>query len=539
MSTSQTELLETAVEQARGWVDPERVEVAERALAGVSDREAIYDQHVVVALAGGTGSGKSSLFNGLIGRDVSETGVARPTTSRALGFVSGDAGAGNELLSWIGVPDHHTEVVDGIPEHLVLLDLPDHDSAAVEHRLEVDRLIDKVDVLIWVVDPEKYADAELHHGYLRPLADHAATFIVVLNQIDLISDEARREIQGDLENLLKEAGLSRATVMATSAATGSGVAELRSEVVRRVNDGSAAREKTGADLDSAARGLIEGAGGDLPKISDSDEMIEKMSVAVGAGEVQELAAANYGDDARQHLGFFLTTWAKAVWRGLRSRLPFGGKPTADAKHAIEVVVPPVRGAAATQVSSLALAPVTDLEEHLPGPWAARARTEAEGRAEALPGQLDEKLRRLEFSYRRPRWWWLFTIIQTLLGVLAVVGFLWLAASVLLLFLRFPEPPVPTVGGVLDFLGIPRWQFDEVPVPSLMLVGSLILGPILGWIGTGLSKAGQRRQRSRARKKVRKTVAEVVEPEVIVPLNAHRERREAILASAGAVRTASG
>lgn len=536
MSTSQTESLAAALEQARGWLDARSVEAAERALTGVSDREAIYDQHVVVALAGGTGSGKSSLFNRLVDRELSETGVARPTTSRTLGFVSGEAGAANELLAFIGVPEHHTEIIDGIPEHLVLLDMPDHDSAAVEHRLEVDRLIDKVDVLIWVVDPEKYADAELHDGYLRPLADHAATFIVVLNQIDLIADDARREIQADLERLLAEAGLTRATVMATSAVTGAGVDELRAEVVRRVNDGSAARAKTGADLDAAARGLIEAAGEELPTTVVPGEMVDKMAIAVGAGEVQELAAANYADDARRHLGFFLTTWARATWTAIRTRLPFGGRATTDPRHAIEVVVPPVRGAAATQVTSLALAPVTDLEDHLPGPWAARARSEAEARAEALPALLDTDLRRLEFSYRRPRWWWLFTLIQTLLGVLAVIGFLWLAASFVVLFLRFPEPPVPTLGGLFEFFGLPRGRFEDVPLPSLMLVGALILGPLLGWLGTGLSRAGQSRQRRRARKKVHETVRGVVEPEVIAPLEAHRARREAIVTAARAVRT---
>ena len=41
---------------------------------------------------------------------------------------------------------------------LVLVDLPDHDSAAVQHREQVDRILALVDAVIWVVDPEKYAD---------------------------------------------------------------------------------------------------------------------------------------------------------------------------------------------------------------------------------------------------------------------------------------------------------------------------------------------------------------------------------------------
>ena len=37
--------------------------------------------HTVVALAGPTGSGKSSTFNALAGRDIAGVGVRRPTTS--------------------------------------------------------------------------------------------------------------------------------------------------------------------------------------------------------------------------------------------------------------------------------------------------------------------------------------------------------------------------------------------------------------------------------------------------------------------------
>ena len=52
----------------------------------------------------------------------------------------------------------------------MLLDLPDHDSTVAAHRLEVDRLVALVDVLVWVLDPQKYADAAIHERYLRPLA---------------------------------------------------------------------------------------------------------------------------------------------------------------------------------------------------------------------------------------------------------------------------------------------------------------------------------------------------------------------------------
>src|SRR5271166_2972240 len=59
--------------------------------------------HTVVSLAGGTGSGKSSLFNQLTGADFSAVGVTRPVTDEAHACVWGVAGSG-PLLEWLGVP---------------------------------------------------------------------------------------------------------------------------------------------------------------------------------------------------------------------------------------------------------------------------------------------------------------------------------------------------------------------------------------------------------------------------------------------------
>ena len=68
----------------------------------------------------------------------------------------------------------------------MLLDLPDHDSTEVSHHLEVDRLVELADLLVWVLDPQKYADAAVHDRYLAPLASHQDVMLVVLNHIDTV-----------------------------------------------------------------------------------------------------------------------------------------------------------------------------------------------------------------------------------------------------------------------------------------------------------------------------------------------------------------
>ena len=74
----------------------------------------------------------------------------------------------------------------------MLLDLPDHDSTEVAHHVEVDRLVELADLLVWVLDPQKYADAAVHERYLKPLASHRDIMLVVLNHIDEVPRGAPR-----------------------------------------------------------------------------------------------------------------------------------------------------------------------------------------------------------------------------------------------------------------------------------------------------------------------------------------------------------
>src|SRR5699024_8885033 len=132
---------------------------------------------------------KSSTFNALAGLDLSAVGVRRPTTSWTTACVWGQDGA-TELLEWLGIPARHQVTRDSLLDTgredarlhgTVLLDLPDHDSTEVSHHLEVDRLVQLADLLVWVLDPQKYADAAVHDRYLAPLADHAEVMVIVLN----------------------------------------------------------------------------------------------------------------------------------------------------------------------------------------------------------------------------------------------------------------------------------------------------------------------------------------------------------------------
>ena len=234
---------------------------AESVLKRAGERLRLSGNHTVVALAGGTGSGKSSLFNALAGATFSPPGVTRPTTRHAHACVWGMQGAA-PLLDWLGVQRRHryarASVLDSGEsdlDGLILLDLPDHDSVVAASMAAVDRLSKLADMVIWVLDPQKYADAAVHDRYLIPLAGHAGVFTVVLNQIDVLSPPQARDCGEDLRRLLDAEGLADTPLLAVSAQTGLGIPELRDLLMETVMRNRTAGDRIAADIDALVDGF--------------------------------------------------------------------------------------------------------------------------------------------------------------------------------------------------------------------------------------------------------------------------------------------
>ena len=145
-----------AADLAEGRLDSGVVSAA-RAVAGrAGARLGLGLESTIVALAGPTGAGKSSLFNALAGEELVAVGVRRPTTATATAAVWGDVD--DALLDWLQVPRRHRRP-DPALYRLVMLTLPDFNSVANDHWREVDRQVPLVDLLVWVTHPQKYADA--------------------------------------------------------------------------------------------------------------------------------------------------------------------------------------------------------------------------------------------------------------------------------------------------------------------------------------------------------------------------------------------
>lgn len=328
------------------------------------ERLALGVDHTVVALAGGTGSGKSSLFNAITGSDFAVPGVARPTTSQVTAAAWGPADA---LLDWIEVaPERRLSVGElvsgeGVPwktaqptsdaelAGLVLLDLPDHDSINKANRDQVDRVVPLADLIVWVVDPQKYADHALHAAYVTVASDHGQPSLVVLNQTDRLSEDDALAVAQDLARLVHAQGIEGVPVLLASARTGRGIDGLRAELAAAAASRSVAAEAVRADL-------------------------------VAAGRLLEGALARDAEPVMPDAEFFIAAFARAA--GVDARAHAAGEVAAGRSR----VIPEALGAPLAAVEQLRLEWIDVATAGLPVAWHAvmsKAVKSAEGLADEL------------------------------------------------------------------------------------------------------------------------------------------------------------
>ncbi|WP_327107088.1 YfjP family GTPase [Nonomuraea glycinis] len=530
--------LTEAVELGEGRLPGEAVAAARTVTERAGIRRRLSVEHTVAALAGATGSGKSSLFNVLAGEELSAVGVTRPTTATAQAALWDGEGAG-PLLDWLEVPRRHS-ASSGDLSGLVLLDLPDHDSIRLAHRLEVDRLVELVDLLVWVLDPQKYADAAVHERYLRPLAGHQDVMVVVLNQIDRLPEAAVARCLGDLRRLLDEDGLTGVPIVGVSARTGAGLAELRVLLANRVSERRSWSARLAADVITAADHLAAAsADGSVELVRVTDGMgagrselvrvdgqgagrVELVRVAEGqgagrldrpltaalskaAGVPLVVAAVRKGHRHRAVIatGWPVTRWVRRFRPDPLRRLRIGvaaerepvGHTSLPAASAVQ------RAQVETAIRDVGEAAATDL----PQAWGAAVRRAARSREAELPDAVDRAVGRTSLrETRRPRWWRAVNVLQWLLFATMVAGAGWLGVLLGMDYLRLPQPPLPTAG--------------ELPWPTVLLAGGALAGVLVALLARLAAWLGGRRRARRAAKALHEAIGQVGQEYVLGPVD---------------------
>jgi hypothetical protein len=456
---------------------------AEAVRREADDRLGFASDAAVIAFVGGTGVGKSTLLNALAGDSVSAASVRRPTTAAPVAWVPASSHEDfGPLLEWLGVEDVK-EHADGLHQPVGILDLPDLDSVAREHRAQVEELLPRVDAVVWVTDPEKYRDAVLHDDFLRRWLPRLDRQLVVLNKSDRLGDDVeavRRHLERSLVDDRPNGAGDGLRVVSASAGKGeiAGVrawleevvdakrlivGRLASSVVATLEDlasrAGVARQVNAPTLIDAPsrRRALDRAGDEVLRLVDLDGA-ERRAVAAtraaarpaGAGPLGRITAFFYRNSGRQAQvadpALHLARWTD---RGSLAPVVDVLRRTVDGP--VQSAPPELRRAVAQSV-------------------------DAESLAKGLRSSVDAAIAsRTPMRPPSSRLWPLLGLFQTIATLMIAIAAAWLV----LLFLF--RPPVDTV--TLPLLG-------PVPIPFALLVGGLILGYIVarllglhaGWLG---------------------------------------------------------
>ena len=579
--------LKEAIGYGEGRV-PETVLLdAAETLERLSQRRELSTEHTVIGFFGATGSGKSTLFNAIAGQNIALSAPTRPTTSTVQAAIW-EAEGSEELLDWLGIdkrvypqtqalaaegeategnkatggaaaPNAVTEPAPGLFNRirraaggrgemrtrtggLILLDMPDFDSVTTTNRDLAARMMRYVDVLVWVVDPQKYADAVIHRDFMVPLAASGAQALCVLNQADKLAPAEVPAVLASFTRLLQAEGTEAhllAAPIAVSARTGEGVDVLRDLLAQVAAAKSLSLQRTDAQLHATASQLRTYAGGEGAVLAGAYALEAEQKLAKAcytssqAEQVLQAATASYRRAAGQHTGWILTRWMSRLKADPLRRLHLGqqdetksaskaekssGMLGSDSENAPELVassIPPLSAAQKAGMANAVRQYSNQMADRVEDPWKRSMKEAALSREVELPELLERDMMRIDYGLGRTRApWVLFNALQWIALLSALVGVGWLTLISGMAYLQIQLPPAPTPEG------------SPVPLPTLLLLLGVLLGIASAGVGRLLTAMGSRYYARKLRGRLQTGVEKAVQTCVVAPIQQEAKRLNA-------------
>lgn len=576
--------LKDAISYGEGRV-PETVLLdAAETLERLSQRRELSTEHTVIGFFGATGSGKSTLFNAIAGQNIALSAPTRPTTSTVQAAIW-EAEGSEELLDWLGIdkrvypqtlalaaegeategskatggvaaPNAVTEPAPGLFNRirravggrgemrtrtggLILLDMPDFDSVTTTNRDLAARMMRYVDVLVWVVDPQKYADAVIHRDFMVPLAASGAQALCVLNQADKLAPAEVPAVLASLTRLLQAEGTEAhllAAPIAVSARTGEGVDVLRDLLAQVAAAKSLSLQRTDAQLHATASQLRTYAGGEGTMLAGAyaleaeQKLVKACYSSSQAEQVLEAATASYRRAAGQHTGWILTRWMSRLKADPLRRLHLGlqeetksaskteksaGMLGSDSENAPELVassLPPLSAAQKAGMANAVRQYSKQMAARIDEPWKRSMKEAALSREAELPELLERDMMRIDYGLGRTRApWVIFNALQWIALLSALVGVGWLTLISGMAYLQIQLPPAPTPEG------------SPVPLPTLLLLLGILLGIASAGVGRLLTAMGSRYYTRKLRGRLQTGVEKAVQSCVVAPVQLEAKR----------------
>lgn len=584
--------LKDAISYGEGRV-PETVLLdAAETLERLSQRRELSTEHTVIGFFGATGSGKSTLFNAIAGQNIALSAPTRPTTSTVQAAIW-EAEGSEELLDWLGIdkrvypqtqalaaegeategneaggnnkvaggvaPNAVTEPAPGLFNRirravggrgemrtrtggLILLDMPDFDSVTTTNRDLAARMMRYVDVLVWVVDPQKYADAVIHRDFMVPLAASGAQALCVLNQADKLAPAEVPAVLASLTRLLQAEGTEAhllAAPIAVSARTGEGIDVLRDLLAQVAAAKSLSLQRTDAQLHATASQLRTYAGGEGTVLAGAyaleaeQKLVKACYTSSQAEQVLEAATASYRRAAGQHTGWILTRWMSRLKADPLRRLHLGqqeetksaskaeksaGMLGSDSENAPELVassLPPLSAAQKAGMANAVRQYSKQMAARIDEPWKRSMKEAALSREAELPELLERDMVRIDYGLGRTRApWVIFNALQWIALLSALVGVGWLTLISGMAYLQIQLPPAPTPEG------------SPVPLPTLLLLLGILLGIASAGVGRLLTAMGSRYYARRLRGRLQTGMEKAVQSCVVAPVQQEAKRLNA-------------